>query len=184
MRASHLILGAFAILALPAALAASERPYAGLERRPVKALSPEDTADLLAGRGMGLALPAELNGLPGPRHVLDLADTLGLDAAQRAAIARLFEEMRESAVALGRRVIDREAALDRLFAAPHQDEAAIKAVVAEIAALRGDLRFLHLRYHLTTRDLLTPAQIAQYRQARGYGDAPAMPAGHGHGKPQ
>jgi Spy/CpxP family protein refolding chaperone len=184
MRISLRILGVLAALALPAAApGASERPYAGLEQRPVKALSEQEAADLLAGRGMGFALSAELNGLPGPRHVLDLADALRLDAAQRAAIGRLFEEMRDSAVALGRRVVEREAALDRLFAAPRPDEAAIKAAVAEIAALRGDLRFLHLGYHLTTRDLLTPEQIAQYRQARGYGPAQPAPAGHGHGQP-
>jgi Spy/CpxP family protein refolding chaperone len=180
MRVWHPVLGAVAVLALLAmAVAASELPYAGLERRPVKALSEQETADLLAGRGMSFALPAELNGLPGPRHVLDLADALGLNDGQRAEIARLFEGMRDSAAALGRRVIEREAALDRLFAAPRQDEAAVKALVAEIAVLRGELRFLHLNYHLTTRDVLTPTQIAQYRQARGYGDAAPPPAGHG-----
>lgn len=43
-------------------------PYAGLPAREIKALSPEEIADLAAGRGMGLALAAELNGYPGPRH--------------------------------------------------------------------------------------------------------------------
>ena len=47
------------------------RPYAGLEGRRTKALSEEDAAGLLAGRGMGLALAAELNGYPGPLHVLE-----------------------------------------------------------------------------------------------------------------
>ena len=41
-------------------------PYAGLEQRAVKALSEQQIADLRAGRGMGLALPAELNGYPRP----------------------------------------------------------------------------------------------------------------------
>ena len=39
--------------------------YAGQEIRDIKALSPEDTAALLAGKGMGLAKAAELNGYPG-----------------------------------------------------------------------------------------------------------------------
>ena len=34
---------------------------------------------------MGLALAAELNGYPGPSHVLELADKLELSAEQRAA---------------------------------------------------------------------------------------------------
>ncbi len=159
-----------------AAFATSDRPYAGMEQRPVKALSDEDIGDLRAGRGMGLALPAELNGLPGPRHVLDLADRLGLSDMQRAAMQRMFDEMREAAVVLGQRVIDREAALDRLFAAAAHDEAAIRALVAEIAASRGELRFTHLRYHLRARDVLTQEQIALYRRERGYDDtAPASP---------
>ena len=58
-------------------------PYAGLEQRAVKALSEQQIADLRGGRGMGLALPAELNGYPGPSHVLENADALGLSAEQR-----------------------------------------------------------------------------------------------------
>jgi hypothetical protein len=43
-------------------------PYAGLQQRGVKALSDQQIADLRAGKGMGLALAAELNGYPGPIH--------------------------------------------------------------------------------------------------------------------
>jgi hypothetical protein len=35
---------------------------------------------------MGLALPAELNGYPGPIHVLELSDKLGLSAEQKSRI--------------------------------------------------------------------------------------------------
>jgi hypothetical protein len=35
-------------------------------------LSEQQVAYLKAGRGMGLALPAELNGYPGPAHVLSI----------------------------------------------------------------------------------------------------------------
>jgi hypothetical protein len=59
----------------PAALAQSQQPYAGLEGRSIKALSEQQVADLRAGRGMVLALAAELNGYPGPMHVLELADS-------------------------------------------------------------------------------------------------------------
>ena len=37
-------------------------PYAGQEGRPIKALSEQQIADLRTGRGMSLALAAELNG--------------------------------------------------------------------------------------------------------------------------
>jgi hypothetical protein len=61
--------------------------------RSIKALSEQQVSDLGAGRGMGLALAAELNGYPGPSHVLELADKLGLSADQRACIQRLFDTM-------------------------------------------------------------------------------------------
>jgi hypothetical protein len=48
------------------ALAQSAQPYSGMQTRPIKALSDQQVADLKAGRGMGLALAAELNGYPGP----------------------------------------------------------------------------------------------------------------------
>ncbi len=52
-------------------------PYVGMEKRAVKALSEQQVADLRAGGGMSPALPAELNGHPGPLHVLKLGDKLG-----------------------------------------------------------------------------------------------------------
>ena len=50
--------------------------YAGMHTRDIKALSPEQVADLREGRGMGASLPAELNGAPGPIHVLELSQQL------------------------------------------------------------------------------------------------------------
>ena len=60
------------------------QPYAGLEKRTIKALSEQQLAYLRAGRGISLALAAELNGYPGPKHVLEHADALNLAANQRA----------------------------------------------------------------------------------------------------
>ena len=70
------------------------QPYAGMQARSVKALSDDQVADLRAGRGMGLALAAELNGYPGPSHLLELADGLKLTDTQRAGIRQLFEAMK------------------------------------------------------------------------------------------
>jgi hypothetical protein len=52
--------------------------------RRIKALSAEDVDGLLTGRGLALARAAELNGYPGPMHVLEHADALGLTGEQRA----------------------------------------------------------------------------------------------------
>jgi hypothetical protein len=65
---------------------------------------------------MGLALAAELNGYPGPSHVLELAAKLELSADQRAKIKMLFDSMKAEAVPLGSRLIEQEADLDKQFA--------------------------------------------------------------------
>ena len=143
-------------------------PYAGLEQRTIKALSDQQIADLRAGRGMGLALPAELNGYPGPVHVLELADALRLTDAQRSRAKTLFEEMKAEAIPLGEQIISEETALDRLFADQTITPAMLTAVTARIATIQGELRAAHLRYHLTMRDTLTPDQIALYDEKRGY----------------
>ena len=87
-----------------------------MQARPIKGLSEQQVADLKAGRGMGLALPAELNGFPGPAHVLELADQLELSSDQRARVQSLFDAMKAEAVPLGSRLLDQEAALDQQFA--------------------------------------------------------------------
>jgi hypothetical protein len=65
---------------------------------------------------MGLALAAELNGYPGPYHVLELADKLELSADQRVSIQRLFDSMKAEALPLGAKLIEQEADLDKQFA--------------------------------------------------------------------
>ena len=72
-------------------------PYAGMQDRPIKALSDQQLADLRAGKGMSLALPAELNGYPGPSHALELAGPLKLSATQRARTQELFTQMQREA---------------------------------------------------------------------------------------
>jgi len=166
-------------LALSAAGAAAQSPYAGFEARPIKALAPEQVADLRAGRGMGLALPAELNGWPGPLHALELAEALGLDAAQRAAIEAQHAAMRREAIAAGEAVIEAEAALDALFARGQPSPEAIAAATEAAGRAHGALRAVHLRWHLATSATLTPAQRARYAELRGYGGE--APPAHGHG---
>jgi Spy/CpxP family protein refolding chaperone len=164
------ILAALALIAASGvAFGQSHQPYAGLEQRAIKALSEQQIADLRAGRGMGLALPAELNGYPGPLHVLEHADALGLSTEQRDRTRSLFEAMKAEAVPAGERLIEQEARLDRLFAAREVDAASLAAVTEEIGATQARLRQAHLKYHLAMMDVLSPAQIEHYRKLRGYG---------------
>jgi hypothetical protein len=87
----------------PIAQMAPPQPYAGLQGREIKSLSREQIAQLSAGEGMGLALAAELNGYPGPRHVLDLGNQLGLTDEQRAHIQQMLEAMKSESVPLGQK---------------------------------------------------------------------------------
>src|SRR5882757_7174461 len=117
-----------AILIITATAASAQTPYAGMQTRPIKALSEQQVADLGAGRGMGLALAAELNGYPGPSHVLELADKLELSADQRASIQRLFDSMKAEAVPVGARLIEQEADLDKQFASRTVTPESLKAL--------------------------------------------------------
>jgi Spy/CpxP family protein refolding chaperone len=175
--ASALVL---ALLAAPA-LAQNHQPYAGLQHRPVKALSDQQIEDLRAGRGMGLALAAELNGYPGPTHVLEHADALRLTADQRQRTEALLAAMRQEAIALGDRLLEQEAELDRLFASREITPERLGTLTEEIALTQATLRQTHLKYHLSMMDVLSPDQVARYGELRGYGAAHSAGQGHsGH----
>jgi hypothetical protein len=150
--------------------AVAQSPYAGLQARPIKALSDQQIADLRAGRGMGLAMAAELNGYPGPMHVLELSGSLGLSVAQHAAVEAQLDAMKAETVPIGERLIEQETALDRLFAGRTATPDGVAAAVAAIAETQGALRNAHLRYHLTTLALLQADQVERYGRLRGYGD--------------
>ena len=156
-----------------AALAQSQHPYAGFETRPVKALSEQQVADLRAGRGMGLAVAAELNSYPGPMHVLEHTIALNLTAEQRERTVALVATMKAEAIPLGERLIEQETQLDALFANREITLASLQTVTAEIGATQARLREAHLKYHLAMRDLLTAEQVEKYQALRGYR------AGHG-----
>lgn len=162
------------MLASTAAIA--QTPYAGMQMRPIKALSEQQVGDLSAGRGMGLALAAELNGYPGPSHVLELADRLELSADQRARVQALFDSMKTEALPIGAKLLEQEAELDRQFAGHTVTPESLKASTAAVAITQGELRQTHLKYHLWTAALLNPVQMQRYAELRGYGksDPPVM----------
>jgi hypothetical protein len=165
-------------LSLVASVAVAQSPYAGMQNRPIKALSDRQVSDLKAGRGMGLALPAELNGYPGPAHVLELADKLGLSADQKARMQSLFDAMKAEAVPLGMKLLDQETALDRQFAGHSITAEALRSETAQIGVTQAELRNTHLKYHLQTVQILTADQMQRYAALRGYGSAAPMQHQH------
>jgi Spy/CpxP family protein refolding chaperone len=146
----------------------NSQPYAELMARPIKALSSYQLADLKSGQGMGLSLPAELNGYPGPKHVLELAGQLGLDAAQREVAARLIASMQSEAVATGTTLIELERRLEALFADQSPKSTDVQNLTEQIGAAQSRLRSIHLEAHLRMRDALSPEQIRRYAILRGY----------------
>jgi Spy/CpxP family protein refolding chaperone len=169
------------VITLPVlASATPESPYAGQQARSIKALSEEDIAALRKGEGMGMAKAAELNGYPGPVHVLTLAEQLGLTEDQLKQVTAIYNHMSTAAKPLGDELISREQALDQLFAKGEITPAHLTAATAAIGELQGRLRSVHLAAHLEIRALLNTDQIALYQRLRGYGD-PTAPAHHHHG---
>ena len=163
-------LGLLAALLCAGAVLATPSPYVDAQQRAIKALSAQQVEDLLAGRGMGYAMAAELNGYPGPKHVLELARPLQLDAGQRAASEQLFERMAQRARQLGAERVAVEAELDAAFAEGAIDERRLQRLVARSARLEGELRVLHLQAHLAQRELLDARQRSAYQRLRGYDD--------------
>lgn len=146
-----------------------DSPYAELADREIKALSGEEVSGLLAGQGMGMALAAELNGYPGPKHVLELADMLELTDDQRVRVQAIFDGMEARAVELGERLVALERELDRAFAAGIITPEALSRLLSDIGEARARLRRVHLQAHLEVTPVLTEAQRAHYDMARGYG---------------
>jgi Spy/CpxP family protein refolding chaperone len=155
-------------------------PYAGQQARTIKALSDDDVAALREGEGMGMAKAAELNGYPGPVHVLALARQLSLTDTQLRQVQLAFDRMSAAARPLGDEVIAHERTLDRLFAEGRADRDSVTAETASIGELQGRLRSVHLAAYLEMRTVLTSDQIATYLRLRGYGDGAGPSHQHHH----
>ena len=153
----------------------AQSPYVGFETREVKTLSTERQEGLKRGAGMGYALAAELNGFPGPMHVLELAEQLGLDADQKSRVQKAFEKMRREAISAGEALLAAEAHLDRIFTLKQATYDRIEAQTAVAAGQEARLRAIHLKAHLEMAEILTPEQIESYNRLRGFVDQPSAP---------
>lgn len=143
-------------------------PYSGEEHRTIKSLSDADIAELQRGGGWGMAKVAELNGVPGPSHLLQMRDEVGLAAEQVTAIQAIFDDMRRKAMAEGARLIALEQALDALFQSRGVTDDMLRTHLERIEHSRRELRYIHLAAHLTTPALLSREQLERYRILRGY----------------
>jgi ATP-dependent helicase/DNAse subunit B len=146
-------------------------PYAGQELRDIKSLSDNDIQSLQNGTGEafgGMAKLAELNGYPGPRHVLDMPSELQLTDRQRMEIELIYQNMSSKAKTIGAAIIAIEQDMDRAFANNTITEENLKLMLDKSADLYGQLRFVHLSAHLDTVQILTMEQVQMYNTIRGY----------------
>ncbi len=148
---------------------------------PMSSLAPEEIRGLQEGEGIRLARAAELNGYPGPAHILEAARAgkIELYADQRQAIERIHAAMKAKAQALGRQILAQEVSLEAGFRTGRVVEADLARQVEDIARLLAELRLTHLRAHLMTAAILRPQQIEEYYQFRGY-SAPSSGRHLGH----
>ena len=155
--------------------------YAGQEKREIKSLSEADIEELKNGRGWGLAKAAELNGLPGPIHLLEMKEEIGLSHKQVLAIEDLYQKMKQEAIPLGLELIELERELNNHFTNRTIQDELLQDLLGRIAHVSKQLRYVHLSTHLKTPDILTPKQIELYNELRGYAfDDPCknIPEGH------
>ncbi len=155
--------------------------YVGEEKRAIKSLSETDIEELKNGKGWGLAKAAELNGVPGPAHLLEMREEIDLSAKQVRAIENLYNKMKQEAIPLGLELIELERELNTHFANRTITYESLGVLLESVAQVRKKLRYVHLSAHLKTPDILTPEQIALYNRLRGYSsDDPCenIPKGH------
>ena len=184
MKIETLVLGLLVLLSPSLVLAGTHEhrsDYAGQEKRAIKSLSETDIDDLTKGRGWGLAKAAELNGVPGPVHLLEMKDEIGLTEQQVSEIEALFNEMKKDAVELGLELIRQERELNDHFANRTITDKLLDELLSRIESTHKELRYVHLSAHLKTPAIVTEEQIRLYNKLRGYSDddpCANIPKGH------
>ena len=163
--------GIFLLLALPLAAqheqhmksaAATQMPQAMAQHH---AFLEAERQAIERGEGFGMAMAADMNGYPGPKHVLDMKKELKLTPTQEAAMQKLMADMKEKALAKGKDVLLAEKRLDEMFA-QGKSEDELREETYRVASLRAELRWVHLATHLAAKKILTAKQIEAYQQVQ------------------
>ncbi len=164
MKSNHLSrIGRIALRVLPVLLICAA---------PAVAQVPADRDTLLNGGEAGQGMPAEVNGYPGPQHVLDLATELKLSETQKRSVQAIFTEMHARAKELGQTIVNAEEDLNSGFKNGLMSEKSIQDDTEEIGRMRAKLRAIHLVSHLKTQKILTPSQLTEYKKLRSTPPSP------------
>ncbi len=147
----------------------------------VPGLTDQEISDLRAGRGLGMALAADLNGYPGPAHVLEFAELLKLTDDQRREAQATFDWMTAQSQNLGHSYIEAEKTLATLFRERKADQQQLVEQISAVEKVRSELRLVHLSAHLEISALLTETQRSAYDALRGQARAKPVRLGRGSG---
>jgi len=186
MKNNNFLLGVLLFFLIPfCAYSASEHShkskYVGEEKREIKSLSESDIEELENGKGWGFAKAAELNGVPGPIHLLEMKKEIRLSSEQIQKIEDIYQKMKKQAIPLGLELIELERRLNNHFANRTITDNLLHKLLGEIVQVRKKLRYAHLSAHLKTPDILTLEQITLYNELRGYSSNDScenIPEGH------
>jgi hypothetical protein len=152
--------------------------YVGQENRDIKALAPSEIAGLLNGKGLGYAKSAELNGYPGPAHVLEVSSKLNLTAKQMEETRAIFSRMESAAKQHGAELVQAEAALEALFRSREVTNGSLTRALQQVTISQAKVRQSHLVAHIEQTKLLSTEQVAKYIELRGYSAAAHTHSGH------
>lgn len=144
--------------------------YVSLLDSEIRGLDQDTIEGYLTGKGLGQALPAELNGYPGPRHTIDMAEELELTEEQLAQVQALFDDMQSAVIPLGDKYLESVAELELAFREDTITDEYLHSQLEKITGIEAQMRYVHLSTHLATIDILSHDQIMQYNMMRGYGD--------------
>jgi hypothetical protein len=171
---------AFFTLAFVSAEAHMAPVCSGERKAEISSLSPDDVKGHLAGHGMGLARAAEMNGYPGPLHVLELAKELSLSPPQKKLTEELVAATKAKAIDAGRALVEAERALDELFCTRKATQENVADAVARIGQRQAEVRRVHLAAHIRQVEILSPPQVLRYYELRKQPDlVKAMSHGEG-----
>lgn len=167
------LVGCISLFALTATWALAQHdhtasPYAHTQSAEFATLTPDEVLELRNGDGMGLARPAELNGFPGPRHLLELKADLDLSREQIARIEAIHAKMKTRAIAKGGAILQAELHLANLFAMGRPTAAETTRMTEHLGIMRGQLQAIHLLAHIESTRELASEQIERYDRLRGY----------------
>ncbi|MGH7408942.1 MAG: Spy/CpxP family protein refolding chaperone, partial [Candidatus Methylomirabilales bacterium] len=140
----------------------------------------------MMGRGMmGGGMMGGMGGDRAPGHegpllsfMLNMKDQLGLSLKQVQALRDLRAAFEKEAIQRGAEVRVAEVELREVLAQEQVDLGRAEALVRKIAGLRGELRLSRIRTLEKGKGLLTPEQLAKFREAGHQIARDGMGGGH------